>query len=411
MPDYSRSPSVSPVRTRLSLSPKARAPPPPSSLTRVRFRLDTDDADERPPRACGRRRPPSPPIDAANIVNPATTSNRLSLQKKPLDASPPLQQQPIADRREPVRRPRGQWARTFERTIVSRLKPLIQIRGIRVDEKEIQRHDAALKVAASSEQTPKTATSTAPPTSTKDENDNASTQKTPMDANSLVACRELSSTPSVMIKKRRAPEPPPSSAFAKAVLSLPIDGERGSNVSTAAPLPRSARCEGNEQQTNATCFASPPTSSSEATATDVAPTYDRLPLVLTPEEAAKRPLTSATTAAFIQDASPTAISDGAEQGVCYVAGRRIAYRLERLSEERLLVHFEARNMNEEMGAATSADAQLIADLLDETVVSSDTQSGDSATLSDALPALSAPSLPARGVTGKDEKRAIFLRCL
>src|SRR3954462_13078763 len=46
------------------------------------------------------------------------------------------------DRREKLARPRGLFARTFERRIYKKLKPLIQIRGIRVDEKELGRQQS-----------------------------------------------------------------------------------------------------------------------------------------------------------------------------------------------------------------------------------------------------------------------------
>jgi hypothetical protein len=177
----------------------------------------------------------------------------------PIRVELPKQSIPIEERREKVHRPRNLFARTFERKIYKKLKPLIQIRGIRVDEKDIVR-SAPLQRSIRS-----------------------NVNEKPGQLNSL----DKRDCP-ILIRhtKRRAPPPPIEKD--ERILSSPL--------------------------------------------------YDNFEV------------------------------ENAIKNICYVGGNRIEYRLE-WSGNQLLVHYESRNLNDEL--RNTADAEIIAELLAESERASD----------------------------------------
>lgn len=114
LPRYNQATTNARTKTTFNTLPKKMAPPPPEPAPDYSSDSRSNDSSVSP-------------IPAPRV--------RFNLDQKPK----PRQSVPIPDRSEQMLRPRGLIARAFERNIYKKLRPLIQIRGIKVDEKEIGR--------------------------------------------------------------------------------------------------------------------------------------------------------------------------------------------------------------------------------------------------------------------------------
>lgn len=108
--------------------PRKLAPPPPEPVP--------DYSDSRSSSSSSLSPTPNP---TARVRFNLSQNEMVELPAIKKDETSMKQSAPIVEHRDQVQRPRGLLARTFERKIYKKLKPLIQIKGIRVDEKEIVR--------------------------------------------------------------------------------------------------------------------------------------------------------------------------------------------------------------------------------------------------------------------------------